>query len=164
MLVFIDMARMDDSLLVTDFDNKLNGPINFIENRFHYLSPFSAHEVVLAGVVYKTAEHAYQALRMKAEHRDRITVTTSPLAAWREAQHCKKEGLVDPRHDKDDLMEEIFRAKLDQHQDIEDVLRESGDRELRKVYDTDYYWGTGADGSGENMMGKLWMKLRGELE
>jgi predicted NAD-dependent protein-ADP-ribosyltransferase YbiA (DUF1768 family) len=42
-------------------------PINFIESRWQYFSPFSAHEVNLDGVVYKTAEHAYQALRMKPQ-------------------------------------------------------------------------------------------------
>lgn len=60
-------------------------------------------------------------------------------------------------------MEELFRTKLAQHPDIAEILRESGDRELLKVNDTDYYWGTGKDGFGENKMGKLWMKLRAEL-
>jgi predicted NAD-dependent protein-ADP-ribosyltransferase YbiA (DUF1768 family) len=35
---------------------------------------------------------------------------------------------------------------------------------LLKVYDTDYDWGTGTDGTGQNNMGKLWMKLRDELQ
>jgi predicted NAD-dependent protein-ADP-ribosyltransferase YbiA (DUF1768 family) len=61
-------------------------------------------------------------------------------------------------------MELIFRAKLEQHADIKNILTESEDRELLKVYATDYYWGTGADGSGQNKMGKLWMKLRDELQ
>lgn len=137
--------------------------INFVENRWHYLSPFSAHEVELDGVVYKTAEHAYQALRMKSEVQPKIKEATSPLEAWRRAQECKKFGELDETVDKDELMEKIFRAKLAQHPDIREILRESGDRELLKVYDTDYYWGTGADGSGENKMGKLWMKLRKEI-
>ena len=140
-----------------------NEPINFVENRWHYLSPFSAHEVELDGVIYKTAEHAYQALRLLPEVRQKITETTSPLDAWRVAQGLKKEDKFDPKHDKDVLMERIFRAKLAQHPDVKEILLESGDRELLKVYDTDYYWGTGADGSGENRMGKLWMKLRQEL-
>lgn len=66
--------------------------------------------------------------------------------------------------DKDRLMEKIFRAKLDQHPDIKEILIESKDREMLKMYDTDYYWGTGADGTGKNKMGKLWMKLRDELQ
>ena len=47
--------------------------------------------------------------------------------------------------------------------DVREVLLATRDRELLKVYDTDYDWGTGADGTGENKMGKLWMKLRDEL-
>lgn len=141
----------------------MSEPINFVESRWHYLSPFSAHEIEVDGVVYKTVEHAYQALRMVPAVRVRVMQTASPLEAWRVAQQLKTEGKLDPAHDKDELMERIFRAKLDQHPDIRDMLKESGDRELLKVYDTDYYWGTGADLSGENQMGKLWMKLRQEL-
>jgi hypothetical protein len=132
-------------------------PINFVESRWQYLSPFSAHEVNLDGVVYKTAEHAYQALRMKPQAREVISNTTSPLAAWRLAQEHKTSGLIDVTVDKDELMEQIFRAKVAQHPDIKAILLESEARELLKVYDTDHYWGTGADGSGQNRMGKLWM-------
>ncbi len=139
-------------------------PINFIETRWTYLSPFSAHEVGLNGVIYKTAEHAYQALRMKEPAQTNIASASSPLEAWRRAQIAKEEGILDESIDKRALMEEIFRAKLAQHIDVRDILLETGDAELLKVYDTDYYWGTGADGTGENQMGKLWMKLRAELK
>jgi hypothetical protein len=86
------------------------------------------------------------------------------MDAWREGQRCKERGKIVAGFDKDALMEKIFRAKLAQHPDIREVLLTTGDRELLKVYDTDYYWGTGADGTGENKMGKLWMKLRQELK
>ena len=142
----------------------MNEPINFVETRWTYLSPFSAHEVLVRGVVYKTAEHAYQTLRMKEAAQTYIREATSPLEAWRRAQSAKEQGLIDSSVDKLVIMEEIFRAKLEQHSDVLDVLKETADAELRKVYDTDYYWGTGADGSGENQMGKLWMKLRAELQ
>ena len=142
----------------------MSASINFVETRWSYLSPFSAHEIQLDGVVYKTAEHAYQALRMKPEAQEKIRNTKSPLDAWREAQSCKERGEVDLSVDKDELMEKIFRAKLEQHQDIQDILTETGSAELLKIYDTDYYWGTGADGGGENKMGKLWMKLRAQLQ
>lgn len=149
--------------LGSDYDQDKKIPINFVENGWHYLSPFSAHEVEIDGTVYKTAEHAYQTLRMIPEVRQKIMETKSPKDAWREGQASKERNELDPSHDKDSLMEKIFRAKLEQHQDIRDILLESGDAELLKVYPTDYYWGTGADGSGENKMGKLWMKLRSEL-
>lgn len=139
--------------------------INFVETRFMYLSPFSAHQVKIWGEVFPTAEHAYQASRIKAgaEH-DVIKNAPSPLDAWREGQkHKNNPDLQVPGFDKDAIMEEIFRAKLTQHPDIAAILKESGDSLLLKVIDTDSYWGTGKDGLGENRMGKIWMKLRSEF-
>jgi hypothetical protein len=157
------MITKQDVYLAPDYDPDVENSINFVESGWHYLSPFSAHEVEIDGIVYKTAEHAYQTLRMIPEVRQRIMETKSPKDAWREGQLSKERNELDPSQSKDALMEKIFRAKLEQHQDIKDILLESGDAELLKVYPTDYYWGTGADGSGENRMGKLWMKLRSEL-
>jgi ribA/ribD-fused uncharacterized protein len=146
-----------------DFDPHAETPINFLETRFHDLSPFSAHEVEIDGVVYKTAEHAYQALRVISEARQDILNASSPMGAWRLGQKCKEQGKLVANFDKLALMEKIFRAKLTQHGDVAEVLKMTEERELLKVHDVDYYWGTGADGAGENQMGKLWMKLRSEL-
>ncbi len=153
----------DNFWLGRDFDPSSHEPINFIETRLHDLSPFSAHTVELDGVVYPTAEHAYHALRVLPNWSEKVKAARSPLAAWRVAQEAKEaKALIE--HDKDALMERIFRAKLEQHEDVRRVLLLTGDRELHKVFDADYYWGTGADDAGENKMGKLWMKLRTELQ
>ncbi len=152
------MTNIDN--LYYDFQYKNPEGVSFIENAYHYLSPFSAHEVELDGVVYKTAEHAYQALRMLPEVQEEVRITTSPMDSWRKAQELKRADKLDPNVNKYELMETIFRAKLEQHEDIKKVLLASGDKPLLKIYDTDYYWGTGADGSGENNMGKIWMDLR----
>ena len=140
-------------------------PINFVENRFHYLSPFSAHTIQIWGETFLTLEHAYQAARIKpGPERDRIKNAQSPKDAWREGQKYKNNpDLMVSNFDKDTVMEELMRTKIAQHADIADILKESGNRELLKVYDTDYYWGTGKEGTGENRMGKIWMKLRAEL-
>ncbi len=145
--------------------NAMDEPINFVENRFHYLSPFSAHRIEIWNETFQTVEHAYQASRIHpGPERDLIKNAPSPLDAWREGQKYKNDpALQISDFDKDAVMEELFRAKLAQHSDIANVLKESGSRELLKVIDTDYYWGTGKDGSGENRMGKIWMKLRSEL-
>lgn len=140
-------------------------PINFIETRFHFLSPFSAHRIEIWGEVFHTVEHAYQSARLiESPEREEVKNSTSPLEAWRKAQVFKKiPELKNEKFDKNSVMEELFRAKMAQHPDIVNILKESEDRELLKVYATDYYWGTGEDGSGENKMGKLWMKLRKEI-
>ena len=156
---------MDGNLFFGEsFDVKSVEPINFLDNRFHDLAPFSALEVEIDGVVYKTAEHAYQALRVVPEAREKITSAKSPLDAWREGQCCKQTGQLLEKYDKDELMEKIFRAKLEQHPDLALVLKASGKRVLLKVTPDDAYWGTGTCGLGQNKMGKLWMKLRSELE
>lgn len=155
---------MNDLFFGDDFDSKLTEPINFLDNRFHDLAPFAALEVEIDGVVYKTAEHAYQALRVIPEVRETIVSAKSPLEAWRAGQVCKQNGQLLETYDKDELMERIFRAKLIQHPDLVTVLKASKDRQLVKVTPDDSYWGTGVDGTGQNKMGKLWMKLRSELE
>ena len=144
----------------------MNEPINFVENRFHYLSPFSAHQIQIWGEVFPTVEHAYQASRViPGPQREAIKHAPSPMDAWREGQkHKNNPKLSVPNFNKDLIMEELFRAKMAQHPDITVILRESEDHELLKVHPQDYYWGTGQDGSGENRMGKLWMKLRDELK
>lgn len=159
------MVTEDNLFFGQDFNPEDESPINFVENRFMDLSPFSAHRIEIWGEVFATFEHAYQAARLKeGKERDAVKNAKSPLDAWREGQKYKnnKELLVE-NYNKDAIVEELFRAKLSQHPDIAKVLKASGSRTLLKVYPTDYYWGTGEDGSGENRMGKLWMKIRDEL-
>jgi hypothetical protein len=150
--------------LYLGFEVGADKPLNFLEARLHDLSPFAALEVMIDGVVYKTTEHAYQALRVVAECRASIIASGSPLEAWREGQKCKENNQLLPNIDKEQLMEKIFRAKLVQHDYLKEVLLATGDRELIKVMPTDLFWGTDGVGNGENRMGKLWMKLRSELE
>ena len=85
--------------------------------------PFPAREVEIDGIVYKTAEHAYQALLVVPQARFEIMKTRSPMDTWREGQGCKKEGKLLTDIDKLILMEIIFRAKLAQHDDIGKILK-----------------------------------------
>lgn len=167
-LCFFNLSKVISCLLcviLVRMNTNDSSPINFCENRFHDLSPFSAHVIRIWGEEFPTAEHAYQAARVQpGPERLSIKEAPSPLEAWRLGQKYKNDSnLRIGDFDKEAVMEEIFRAKLEQHPDIRDILKESGDRILEKQIDADYYWGTGKDGSGENRMGKLWMKLRQEI-
>lgn len=141
------------------------GPIYFIEDEFWCLSPYSAHQVTIWGETFATAEHAYQCSRIKpGPERDAIKNAPSPDDARIEGQKWKnEERVMVPNFDKLATMEEIFRAKLAQHPAVASALKKSGDRELVKNVATDFYWGIG-DGTGENQMGELWMKLREEVK
>jgi len=143
----------------------MDEPINFVESAFNSLSPFSAHRIEVRGEIFPTVEHAYQALRIKPgpEH-ETIKNAPSPWDAWKEGQKHKNDPAVAvPNVDKYALMEELFRLKIAQHPDVLHILKKTGVRGLLKVHALDYDWGTGADGSGKNMMGKIWMKIREEI-
>jgi len=159
------MANTDHLFFGNDYADTDTSPIYFVGPGFNDLSPFSAHEVIVDGIVCKTLEHAYQGLRIKpSPERDEILFARSPLDAWRVGQKYKNQSdLVIDNSDKYEFMERLCRLKLEQHDDIRQVLLATDKRELIKVTNTDYYWGTGADGSGENQLGKIWMKLRSEL-
>lgn len=159
------MSNTDHLFFGLDYNPDSNEPINFIETRFMDLSAFSAHEIEVDGEIFKTVEHGYHSLRIKpGKERESIKATRSAMDAWREGQKYKNNpDLRVDGYDKYAIMEKLCRAKLAQHKDVKDVLLATKNRELLKVYDSDYYWGTGVDGSGENKMGKLWMKLRDEL-
>jgi N-glycosidase YbiA len=62
-----------------------------------------------------------------------------------------------------EVMERILRAKLSQHKDVLDALKRSGTDDIVENSPTDYFWGAGQDGTGQNHLGKLWMKIRSEL-
>lgn len=71
---------------------------------------------------------------------------------------------IDPEweNNKVDVMERILRAKLAQHPEAAEAIEQSGKEDIVEDSPADYFWGEGADGSGKNMLGELWMKIRAE--
>lgn len=129
-----------------------------------YLSAFSAHPITYHGTTYKTVEHAYHAQRYTdAKIVQDIVDSETPEEAWEVSQRYKSQQIPDFNERKLAVMEELFRAKLDQHPDVRRALIESGDLTIVKHEPKDAWWGDGPDGSGRNEMGKLWMRLRNEL-
>jgi predicted NAD-dependent protein-ADP-ribosyltransferase YbiA (DUF1768 family) len=61
-------------------------------------------------------------------------------------------------------MENIIRAKISMHPYIREKLLETGDREIIEDSHKDSFWGRGADFKGRNELGKVWMKIRNELQ
>ncbi|MFM5947390.1 MAG: NADAR family protein, partial [Dolichospermum sp.] len=49
------------------------------------------------------------------------------------------------------------------HGDIREILLLTGDNILIEDSPIDYFWGCGADGTGENYLGKILMSVRGEI-
>lgn len=86
----------------------------------------------------------------------------SPQKSWEQSQQYKSKQIPDWDSKKLEVMEELCRAKLVQHDDVKNALLNSGDDVILKDY-PDSFWGLGLDG-GRNEMGKIWMRLREELK
>jgi hypothetical protein len=59
-----------------------------------------------------------------------------------------------------DVMKECCFAKFHQNEDLLKMLLETGEEELIEASPYDNYWGTGRDGDGLNMLGKVLMEVR----
>ncbi len=64
---------------------------------------------------------------------------------------------------KDTVMDRALRAKFAQHRDLRALLLGTGDEAIDEDSPKDYYWGIGADGTGQNKLGEMLMRLRAEL-
>jgi ribA/ribD-fused uncharacterized protein len=132
-----------------------------------YFSNYSAHMIDVDGVLYPTLEHAYHAARYTdPKIKEEIRTARSPFLAWKLSQHYK--AMQDPSFPerKVDAMESLIRRKCEQHDDVRTALIDSGEQEIRKHITTgppaDGFWDDGDDGTGKNIIGMLWMRVRSE--
>lgn len=135
--------------------------VKFYEGEFAPLSNFSAHQVRYKGVLYFTAEHAYQCQKFNDKKtQEKIRKAPSAFLARELGQitRGRKENF-----DKVVVMKEIMRSKLLAHTEIQSLLKKTGKKEIIKNHPLDSFWGTGKHGKGDNMMGKIWMELREEF-
>lgn len=137
----------------------------FYEQDFYVLSNFSAFNLELDGVTYATSEHAYHVKKFPNDALAALAIANAPSAheAFKLAERFRNRRRDDWDHIKVDVMHRILREKAKQHEYVRRKLLSTGDRELVENSWRDDFWGWGADGNGENMLGKLWMKIRSEL-
>ncbi len=139
--------------------------ILFLGGGWKCFSNFSSYEVDIWGRKFKTSEHAYQYKKFEhdEEVREKIFSSSSAYDSKILSQEFKDRQALDWESKRVDVMEEIVRAKLAQHPHILKKLKETGDKEIIENSPDDYFWGWGADHSGQNIHGKIWMKLREEV-
>jgi len=61
-------------------------------------------------------------------------------------------------------MRVALRTKFTQHEGLQKILLETGNRKIIEHTPHDAYWADGGDGSGLNMLGNLLMELRDQLK
>lgn len=136
--------------------------ICFFETAFGLLSNFSAHQVMLWGETFPTAEHAYQWKKFAdlPDISSAIISAPSPEAVKKISNSQKDQKPNNWDTVKESVMEEILSAKAAQHEDVKQALQRSGSRIIVENSPWDDYWGSGPHGDGKNRLGHLWMKVR----
>ncbi|MEQ1561489.1 MAG: NADAR family protein [Nitrospira sp.] len=144
-------------------DNSEN-KILFYEKEFYMFSNFSSFIVEYDGYIWPTSEYAYQASKFTDESViNQIKNAKSSHEAFNISRN--NEDKVKPNWSdiRVSVMEDIVRAKLDQHEYIKEKLLDTGSREIVENSPTDDFWGWGLNKDGQNQLGKIWMKLRDEI-
>ena len=139
----------------------------YIEN-VYCLDNFSAFSIVINGVEYKTVEHAFQTLKFletEPEIASKIKNSNSPFEARELAHAYKPQRRKDWSKIKYKIMEQLLLEKVKQNPYVKEKLIRTKPYKIVEDCgaDNDKDWGCGLDGTGENNLGKIWMKIRDNL-
>lgn len=134
---------------------------------YKFTNFYQGERIELDDISWKTAEHYFQAQKFGADFAYLIGKVWDQDTA-REAYEVAKSNRAHWRPDwqkvKLNVMRKVLAAKFRQDEDLRKTLCGTGNAQLVEASPTDAYWGYGADGKGENMLGKLLMELRTELQ
>ncbi len=130
--------------------------------KYGCFSNFSKHTVNYNGF-WQTAEHCFQAMKFVGD--DFITNGGKIYNCQTAFEAAKLGRSLSPlREDwelvKDETMFEIVLAKFTQHSDIREILLSTTEKNIIEHTANDSYWGDGGDGSGQNKLGIILMKVR----
>jgi N-glycosidase YbiA len=131
-----------------------------------WLSNFSPHGVDLDGAWWPTVEHYFQAAKFvetDPAHAAAIRGVANPRDAARMGRDRGHPLRSDWEAVKEDVMRRAVRSKIVKHPELREKLLATGEEEIVEVSPSDYYWGAGQDGSGQNRLGHILMEVRTEL-
>ena len=138
-------------------------PVRFYSTKGPYgcLSNFSRHGFQLDGLYWRTVEHFFQAQKFPGTIQARLIQHARTPA---DAKQLGRSRTVPLRSDWEEVKDEVMRrgvlSKFEKHGDAREILMGTGDEDLIEESPSDYYWGCGADGTGENMLGRILMEVR----
>lgn len=137
--------------------------INEFKGKYRWLSNFEEAPFTYKGILWKTSEHAYQA--MKCSHTPEflnILNAETPRQARKLGQSVKMSSLFDSY--KLYYMYSINFCKFEQNPHLREKLLETGDQELIEGNDWgDNFWGD-CTGYGDNHLGRILMRIREEFK
>jgi N-glycosidase YbiA len=144
-------------------NRETDSAVYYFTPAYYPLDSFSAHTVHIWGKTFPTAEHAFQWKKFSVVRpaiAEQVLRAKSPHAVKEISDAHKTDAPTNWNEVKVTFMEEIYRAKYEQHIDVQEVLKKTGNKQIIDNSPVDNFWGTGPHGNGENMLGKIWMKIR----
>jgi ribA/ribD-fused uncharacterized protein len=130
-------------------------------------SNFSPHGIEIRGTYWSTVEHYYQAQKfvgsVDAVIIPSIYAAETPEQAAALGRCSTRKLRCDWDVVKTEVMKEAVLKKFLTHAEIRDTLLATGDNLLVENSPNDYFWGCGADKTGENCLGKILMSVREEI-
>ena len=135
--------------------------IDDFRGEYRWLSNFHLCTVTYDGVVYPSIENAYQAAKFEDDDFRAQFVNITPAEAKKLG---RSPGMVANWDGiKLSVMESLLRKKFAPGTELAQKLVDTGDEELVEGnWWNDTFWGV-CRGVGQNHLGKLLMKIRGEL-
>lgn len=132
-----------------------------------WLGNFYPISVEYNGLVFPNSEAAFQSQKF-IDHPDLMVQFTSLTGdqAFRRARELSEFIRSDWLQVRVQVMKEVLEAKISQNPAIAHWLEATGQSlliEHNPVKGRDAFWSDDNDGSGMNMLGKLWMEIRSEL-
>jgi len=127
-------------------------------------SNFAPFPIELDGLRWPTTEHYYQAQKFTdTELQQKIRKAEKPIVAKKLADKHRAKIRTDWDAVKDEVMYRAVRRKFELHAELRDLLLATGDEDIVEAAPTDYYWGVGREGTGQNKLGKIIERIRAEL-
>ncbi len=130
-------------------------------------SNFSPHGIEIQGTYWSTVEHYYQAQKFVGSEDEEIIplihAAPTPETAAKLGRSETRKLRTDWEIVKIDVMRAAVLKKFLTHARIRQVLLVTGDEILVENSPTDYFWGCGADQTGQNHLGKILMSVREEI-
>jgi ribA/ribD-fused uncharacterized protein len=141
--------------------------IRFYETNKPYgcFSNFARYPLEIVGKLWPTSEHYFQAMKFAGTEYEEF-IRSAPTAM--EAAKMGRDRTWPLRRDweecKVSIMKEAVRAKVEQHDEVKQILMSTGNCILVEHTSIDSFWGDNGDGTGRNMLGQLLMEVRNEQE
>ena len=135
--------------------------INSFTGRYAFLSNFAGCRINCQGIIYHSAEAAFQAAKSNDPFDRMLVANMTPAAAKKWGRNTKLPNCWEDV--KDNIMYEVVKAKFVQNSNLRELLLKTGDAWLIEGSTwNDTYWGQ-CDGLGWNKLGEILMQVRKEL-